>query len=1111
MDDQSSKFSFNYKVTRFFLGNNRLTILSLLLLLLIGIFSFLSLKTTGFPNPEIKIALVQTIYPGTSSETVVKDITQPIEGAVKNVQGVKSYVSISNNSFSNVTITIDEKSNADIVKSRIDSALKSIKLPSTAESPKIISPQISGPDFVFLISGKTNEEIYKTYIQVSKDLSQISETANVETVGEFKPQLTVKLKDNPQKYGISLNDIKLELQSANLVIPIASNITLDDQNRSIVTALSGQNIDDIKNYTLQTKSGNVLRISDVADLSIDYVFSSSANSFAGVNLIDKNGLISSLTLNVKAVAGTDLSKYTQTVYEKLNKYNSTSSIFIKSNESKSVGDKTAVIEAYAQNYANQQQVDEVVKGLVGGPLKNIDGPLKNLGWILGAIQLIIVVMIAFVSIRAAVVAALSIPLSLLIAIIFLKFAGIDLNTLVLFSFILVLGLVVDPTLVVLEAIQRKKDAGFKGKNAALEAIKDVGNGLFLAILANVIVFIPFGIVSGILGQIFSYIPLTIIPALIGSYIVPLIFLAWIGGIILKPSKKRRGDEEQNLWGLAKWLIRINLRILNSSVWLRLIIIVLALSIPMGVAIYYFGSGKIKQVQFASSDDSEFIYLTGTYLSNISEPTRISTTKSIINLITSTSGVDKVILNNPENLNYLIALKDKSERKILKAPEIADNINNQIQTKFKNLFFDIELNPSQNGPPASSYQVTIGIKSDDFVKLKSASLSVGKTLQKICKVGQVITIDETCSNGTRIVTKVDDGYTNKDNKQLEILFDRAKLNQYQLTIPNTPISALVSTQIKQVFSADPTNFTIDKSIGKIEINNEQIDIVLDQSTPLPQTLEQIKNIPIFSPITNSPVLLSSIAEVKEVSVKSSITRVKGQVINDIQARLSNDNNDQGTAALVNDVVINEYKKDGYKNTINLGLDKESIAQYSEGDGAAFIKSFSELGSAFLIAIILIYIILALFFRSFSMPIVILFTIPLTFLGLFPALSAFAGGQFGFLEIIGIIILTGLVVNVAIFLIDAARQKINNDGWDEKRAISYASGVRLRPVLMTKFTAIASLAPLAIFSEFYRSIAVVIMFGLLTSGFTSLFTTPILFIAFRSLSHKVRHLLHVGGNK
>ncbi|HEX8390478.1 MAG TPA: efflux RND transporter permease subunit, partial [Candidatus Saccharimonadales bacterium] len=148
-------------------------------------------------------------------------------------------------------------------------------------------------------------------------------------------------------------------------------------------------------------------------------------------------------------------------------------------------------------------------------------------------------------------------------------------------------------------------------------------------------------------------------------------------------------------------------------------------------------------------------------------------------------------------------------------------------------------------------------------------------------------------------------------------------------------------------------------------------------------------------------------------------------------------------------------------------------------------------ALLIAIVSAYLIQVIFFRSLTLPLVVIFTIPLAFLGMFPALALLAGGQLGLFEIIGFIILIGLVVNVAIFLMSLANQKVDA-GQDRRSAIVEASGIRFRPIILTKLTVLISLAPLAILSEDYRALAVVVMFGLLTSGIVSLFVVPSLYM-------------------
>jgi HAE1 family hydrophobic/amphiphilic exporter-1 len=280
---------------------------------------------------------------------------------------------------------------------------------------------------------------------------------------------------------------------------------------------------------------------------------------------------------------------------------------------------------------------------------------------------------------------------------------------------------------------------------------------------------------------------------------------------------------------------------------------------------------------------------------------------------------------------------------------------------------------------------------------------------------------------------------------------------------------------------------------------ETEIILTEDTTNPSTLDEIGDIEITSQ-SGETFELEEIAEIQETAPKASITRLEGETVNQLSIRLNDENaNDQGIAAQVGQQIVDYYTENDSERAKELGLEEGGVEIYSEGATAEFTRTFTELGIALVLAVFLIYFLLVVFFKSFTMPLTIMFTIPLTFLGAFPALAAFVGDEFGFLETIGLIILVGLVVNVAIYLIDLAGQKVE-EGWERKKAISFASGVRLRPIFLTNITAIASLAPLFFTSDFYRSIATVIMFGLTTSAITSLFTTPILYIFFKWLSEK-----------
>ena len=1161
---------FNYKITKFFLDNTRLTILSLLLLIILGVGTLLALKTTGFPSPEIKLAVVNTVYPGASSETIVKEVTQPIESAIKDIAGVENYTSVSSNSFSSVRVNIQQNANLDTVRTKIDAAVKAVNLPDGADSPTLFTPEIGGPDYIFTISNPDLEKVYRTYQKFQKDLTQIPQTAEVTPIIELEKKVVIQLNEKKlQEVGITADQIKSKLQTLNQTIPIIDGVNLDGKNSALVTKIvdknfQDENLEDIKDLEftaagsstpnsqpgfqnqsttvktslsfqpLQFATGGEIapapvittapvqaatpptpvtyKLTDLAEVSIKYEFVKDKESLFGYYDRDNNQskVVPAVVVSVKTAKNVDQGVYNKLVDEKIQSYSDVE--FAKGDDINKGRDfsKVLLTESLSINDSNKEQVDEVIGGLIGSPLKGVNDNIAWIGWALGGIQLVFLVMIAFVSWRAAIVAAISIPMSLVFSTIYLYFIGENLNTLVLFSLVLVIGLVVDPALVIMEAIQRKMDIGLKGKDAVLEAVRDVGAGLFMASLTNIIVFVPFGVISGTLGAIFSYIPLTIIPATIGSYIVPLVFLAWLGGLILKPSKKHTTNEEENLWPIAKWLIKFNEGLLSGSRIIRTIIIVIGLVIPITVAGILVNTEKVKVVQFSSNDNVDEGLISATFLPSTPQAERNNLTRQVLEIVSQNNEVAQIV-NFGGDFQYQIRFKPALER-TTKSSQIVEDINNELKNKFDSKFFDLKAGLQQTGPSGLSYQVAVGVKTSDLTKLKTASQEVATTLSKVCKASGEVSLDkdsfrdqnttyranevylaDDCKGGERVVIKIDDGYTNKDNRTIEVLLDRRTIDIQQQLLPGVPLTILANQLIKSKFQVGDA-----KEIVQLEDGTDIIKVYLEKDTPDPMSLEEIKNLEVTRSGTQV-IRLSDVATIRETFPKQSITRVKGETVNNVQARLNSANADnQQTAGQITRLITDFYNKDDAKKSTDLGLSKDSIATYSEGSSAEFAKSFQDLLLSLILAIFATYLALALFFKSLLQPLTILYTIPLTFLGVFPGLAFLASGQIGFLEIIGIIILVGVVENVAIFLVDAANQKIRDEGWDPKKAIAFASGVRFRPVILTKLTAIASLAPLAVFSIFYRSIAITIIFGLLASGFVSLITTPILYIFLRWVS-------------
>lgn len=1095
VEKAAKKEDWNTRITRFFLENTRITIMALIAFLLVGIIAFTNLRTTGFPNPELKFALIRTVYPQASAQTVLEQVTTPLENAVKGVEGVEQFTSTSSDNFSLISITIAVNAQTNDVINKLNTAVSAVSLPTGVEKPVVQQPNIGGPDFVYTLFGDTIGQAYDAQETFEREVGAIESTNEIAFQNKIERVIEVSYTtDQLGRAGLNEQALETAIKNANQTIPVALNQLIDGQQVNILAGVSARSVEDIQNIRILQQTNLQLpprevRLGDV--VTISETFRQGDESLSGQRLTSGSLVTQAVTVNLKVKADTDQTRYSQDLEEKFKSLPATQ--VVKETEVANKTQPVLLIENYSTNTQNQEQVAEIVQGLIGGAFKVDNWFLANVGWIFGALQLVFLVMLVFVSWRAAIIASVSIPLSILVSMIYLYITGNSLNTLVLFSLVLVIGLVVDPALVVLEAIQRKIDAGLKGTRAALEAVKDIGPGLFAATLTNGIVFIPLAVVSGTLGQIFAYIPATILPALVGSYFVPLIFLTFLGAVLLRRAKNKTEDEQKNLWPFAKWLIALNTRILNSNAWLRLGIIVLVTGLSVGITALLIGGGNIKFTQFASASDSAYLQLSVTTPNNLSE-----TQKN-----TALADAFKTVLNNQHTISiyplqgeYLINLTPKSERPNKKANAIAKDLNTELEKLRPRI--DAKTAVLSNGPPAGDYQVQLSIKTNDFANGSATARTLTEIVTNACINNKRQFLFENCGNNTKVVDKVLDGYADFSKTSYKVVFDTQKLQQNGLAVESVPPAILAGSQLRSGFPTETT----EPVTTLTKVDGSTIEVFLNNTnTPL-STRSSLENFQLQSP-RGTQISLKDVAVIEETVAQTSIGRVDGETLTRYQIGLKEGYTDQSNAAQFENALL-KYLQEGGKSKIEAnGLKTDAITTFESGGTAEFAKSFRELGLALILAIIAVYFVLAIFMRSFTIPLVVLYTIPVTFIGIFPALALFTNGEFGFLEIIGLIILVGLVINAAIFLVDSARQQ-QEQGVDDKTAIARASGIRLRPVLLTKFTAVASLSPLIVTSEFYRNLAMVIVSGIVVSGFLSLITTPILYIAFRRFSQKVRGL-------
>jgi len=1032
----NEKMGTTSRIVNFFLNQKQLTAMLLAIIVIVGAGSFFQLRVEGFPAITVPVAVVTTVVPGAGPETVNNTVTVPIENALRDLKGVKEVTSTSQTNVSLVVISFDDSVDVNIAIQDARTKLASVKLPDGINDPNIVVPDTSGAPFFVAVAGPKSLIDLKTQAtELETKILQVDGVKSFTDISGVKEKIYIEL---PPQY--QLPAITSQIESANIGFPLGESV-ISGKEIPVSGAATLKNLEDVRNLAISIPAqgpempARTTKLADIASVYIGFDDGAKVHRVGYLDEADNKFKIQpALLYEVRIDLTADLISVGKEVSKVVE-------------ETKASDGKTDYAIVYNQASDAQHQVDEIVEAAVGAKW-DVAGPVGYLGYIFGGIWLLIIGMLLFLDWRSALISALSIPLSFLFTFIVLAVLGIQMNTLVLFSFILVIGLIVDPSIVVLESIKRYMEIGLKGRAAVLRSVDVIGLGLFIAVLTSLIVFIPFSVVSGTFGQIIKYIPLTVFPALIASYFVPLIFLTWLASKFLKADAKGNlhdEDDVHTLWPIARWFIKAN-RYILKHVSLQIAVIVLGLAVPIGVSALLFAGGEVRQVQFASPDDVDFL--------QISVPRPANQTKAQLEI--QTAAVETILkdhISEVENFFYqdlsggssgdtltvFITLKDPADRD-KKSPEIAKRLQEQLKEKFGDRALAQEFGA---GPPEDAYPVSVKIFENDPAKLKVATQKIADELRSYDEVAGVQTDSDQTSN--ELVVSVD---------------------QEKATAAGTSGPAVYG-QISALLG--------EKTLFRIDERDVVLRVAADTK---PNTVEAIQALVVFG--ANGPVKVGDIATVVESAVPGSIRRAQGERYAQVSARL-NDSRD----AINIQRQITEWSKN---NTQELGV---SDRAFEDRVGVnEFEKSFQELFLAIALSILVTYVVFVIFFKSFVQPLIILFAVPLIFIGVFPALAFFAGGQFGFLETIGILMVIGIAENVGIFLIDYANRKVK-EGMDKKEAIAIASGIRFRPIILTKITALAGLLPLAVFSPFWRGLAIVVIFGILSSGILSLFTTPVLY--------------------
>ncbi|MCY6369052.1 efflux RND transporter permease subunit [Clostridium ganghwense] len=686
-------------------------------------------------------------------------------------------------------------------------------------------------------------------------------------------------------------------------------------------------------------------------------------------------------------------------------------------------------------------------------IRNSISSVQNTG-LIGGILAIVVLFIFLKNFRSTLIIGTAIPISIIIAFALMYFFKVGLNMVSLMGLALGIGMLVDNGIVVLENIFRYRKEGLGRKEAAYKGVSEVGFSIIASTLTSIAVFLPIVFTEGFAADIFRDMSLTVTFSLIASLVIALTLIPMMCSKFLKienNSRENFASKISNKWenvliSIEKKYKKLLLKALNhrkiTSFIVALIFVATVFLVPM------------LGMEFMPKIDE------GTFKIDVKMPQGTvveETLKTVDKVEKKLNGIDEIkeiyvkVQNNTANIQGDVGTVNERKRSI---DEIVEQIRNEIKV-IPGTEFSVAASSMGNGG-SSGKPIAIKIVGDDYNKLHKISKEFVDVIENV--------------NGTREVTSsLSDG-----GNEGVIEINRNKSSLYGMTI---------SGIVGELRSA------VNGSIAsKYKVNGDEIDIKIMYDKNKINNLQDVKNLPISTAL-GIKVPLDEIGDIKKEKAPSQINRENQKRIVIVDAALSG-------------IDTNTAKKQISKKLDEYNMPEGYYYEFG-GDSKDMMESFSSLGKALVIGIILTYLIMAAQFESFLYPFVIMFSVP----------YALAGGVFALViskttlsivGIIGMIMLVGIVVNNAIVLIDYTNQ-LREKGYSRREALLIAGPTRLRPILMTTMTTVLGMLPMAIGmgqgAEMQAPLARVIIGGLSLATLVTLIIIPVNYTIFEDIARKI----------
>jgi HAE1 family hydrophobic/amphiphilic exporter-1 len=1006
------------------------TILIFAALIVMGLYSLTQLPVDLYPEVELPFVGVVTTYPGASASDIESNITRPIEDMLNSVSNLKEMTSTSSDGLSVIFMNFEYGTNLDEASNDIRSNLSFIEnyLPEDSEKPTIMKFNSSMMPIIFYAI--TAEESYRGLEKIL-DEKIVNPLNRIEGVGSVSlagvPGRKVYIDVDPRKmeaYNLTIEQIGNILRAENMNMP-AGYIEMGQNDYPLRIQGEFPESDVIKNIVVSSYNGNNVYLKDVAVVR---------DTIRETKLDTRINGLQGMTMYVQKQSGGNTVKVTKEI-------------------EKTLAELTKDLPA---DVKIEKLFDSAT--FIKDSISNLTETL-----LYAAIFVILVVLFFLGRWRATVIIIVTIPISLVVAFIYLFVTGESINIISLTSLSIAIGMVVDDAIVVLENITKHVERGSRPREAAIYATNEVWLAVIVTTLTVVAVFFPLTFVKGLTGVLFKQLGMLVSITIITSVFAAITLTPTMSALLLKWYPIRKDAPfwtyDGSIRKALNWFDRFYEKTLRWALHHKTVVSLIAIVIfVMSMSLFF-----VVDTEFFPEADQSRITATIELQTGTRVDETIKTTDKIdelirekypeVNLVSSSTGSDEQAgfsslfgAGGTHVITYSMRLVPIEERE-----KNVMTIAEEMRVDFAKLpeIIDFTVSTSESMGSFGSNTVDVEIYGYNIAETNIVAEELATKIRKI--------------EGAKDVTISRD----KSKPELQIILDRNKMISSGLN------TAMVSSAVK--------NRVEGMTATRLRQSGDEYDVVVRFKESARSTLTDIENIGISNPVGNV-IRLGEIADIKEYWSPPSIERKRRERIVNVSFTPYKRS-------------LTELQVEVQKAIDDTSVPSGVMVQIS-GAIEEQMESFMDIAFLIVVSLILVYLIMASQFESLKMPFIIMFSIPFAFSGV--ALALFiTNTTLSVISGIGAVMLIGIVVKNAVVLVDFINL-MRERGNELYEAISISGRSRLRPVIMTSTTTILGMLPLALStgsgSELWSPMGIAVIGGLIFSTFVTLVIVPVVYAIF-----------------